>query len=79
MSRVQVVVPGKEMRLPGGVRFRREVEARRSRHRLYPVSVLYTLFALVTLAFAGFLFWAGSSTMARESRRLERRLGVGER
>jgi len=33
----------------------------------------------VTLAFAGFLFWAGSSTMARESRRLERRLGVGER
>jgi general L-amino acid transport system permease protein len=33
----------------------------------------------VTLAFAGFLYWAGSSTMARESRRLERRLGVGER
>ena len=52
MSSVQVVVPGQEMRLPGGVRFRREVEARRSRHRLYPVSVLYTLFALVTLAVA---------------------------
>lgn len=33
----------------------------------------------VTLTFAGFLYWAGSSTMARESRRLERRLGVGER
>jgi general L-amino acid transport system permease protein len=33
----------------------------------------------VTLAFAGFLYWAGSSTMARESRRLESRLGVGER
>jgi general L-amino acid transport system permease protein len=33
----------------------------------------------VTLAFVGFLFWAGCSTMARESRRLERRLGVGER
>lgn len=32
-----------------------------------------------TLAFVGFLFWAGCSTMARESRRLERRLGVGVR
>jgi general L-amino acid transport system permease protein len=34
---------------------------------------------IVTLAFAGFIYWAGCSTMARESRRLERRLGVGER
>lgn len=33
----------------------------------------------VVLAFAGFLYWVGCSTMARESRRLERRLGVGER
>jgi general L-amino acid transport system permease protein len=33
----------------------------------------------VTLVFAGFLYWAGSITMARESRRLERRLGVGQR
>jgi general L-amino acid transport system permease protein len=33
----------------------------------------------VSLAFAGFIYWAGCSTMARESRRLERRLGVGER
>jgi general L-amino acid transport system permease protein len=33
----------------------------------------------VVLAFVGFLYWAGCSTMARESRRLERRLGVGER
>jgi general L-amino acid transport system permease protein len=33
----------------------------------------------VVLAFAGFIYWAGCSTMARESRRLERRLGVGER
>jgi general L-amino acid transport system permease protein len=32
-----------------------------------------------TLVFVAFLFWAGCSTMARESRRLERRLGVGER
>jgi general L-amino acid transport system permease protein len=34
---------------------------------------------VVTLVFVGLLFWAGCSTMARESRRLERRLGVGER
>lgn len=33
----------------------------------------------VTLAFAGLLYWAVCMTMARESRRLERRLGVGER
>jgi general L-amino acid transport system permease protein len=30
-------------------------------------------------AFVGFLFWAVCSTMSRESQRLERRLGVGER
>jgi general L-amino acid transport system permease protein len=36
-------------------------------------------FAVMTLTFVGFLFWAGCSTMSRESRRLERRLGVGER
>jgi general L-amino acid transport system permease protein len=34
---------------------------------------------LVTLPFAGLLFWAGSYTMSREARRLERKLGVGER
>jgi general L-amino acid transport system permease protein len=33
----------------------------------------------VTFAFAALIFWAGSYTMSRESRRLERRLGVGER
>jgi general L-amino acid transport system permease protein len=33
----------------------------------------------LTFAFVGFLFWAVCSTMSRESRRLERRLGVGER
>jgi general L-amino acid transport system permease protein len=32
---------------------------------------------VVTLTFAGLLFWAGCSTMARESRRLERRVEVG--
>lgn len=32
-----------------------------------------------TLVFAGFLFWVGCYTMSRESQRLERRLGVGER
>ncbi|MCB0973711.1 MAG: ABC transporter permease subunit [Actinobacteria bacterium] len=32
-----------------------------------------------TLVFAGLLFWVGSSTLSRESRRMERRLGVGER
>jgi len=33
----------------------------------------------LTLAFVGFIYWAGCSTMSRESQRLERRLGVGER
>lgn len=33
----------------------------------------------VTLTFVGLLYWAGCATMSRESRRLERRLGVGER
>ena len=35
--------------------------------------------ASITLAFAGFLYWVGCYTMSRESRRLERRLGVGDR
>jgi len=34
---------------------------------------------VITLAFAGLVFWVGSYTMSRESRRLERKLGVGER
>ncbi len=33
----------------------------------------------ITLPFVGLAFWVGSYTMSRESRRLERRLGVGER
>jgi general L-amino acid transport system permease protein len=33
----------------------------------------------VSLAFVGLIYWAGCSTMSRESQRLERRLGVGER
>jgi general L-amino acid transport system permease protein len=33
----------------------------------------------VTLTFVGLIYWAGCSTMSRESQRLERRLGVGER
>jgi general L-amino acid transport system permease protein len=33
----------------------------------------------MTLAFVGMIYWAGCSTMSRESQRLERRLGVGER
>ncbi len=37
--------------------------------RLYPES----------MAFVALLFWIGAYTMARESQRLERRLGVGER
>jgi general L-amino acid transport system permease protein len=36
------------------------------------------LFAL-TLPFAALVFWVGSYTMSREARRLERKLGVGER
>ena len=32
-----------------------------------------------TLLFAAFVYWAGSYWMSRESQRLERRLGVGER
>ena len=33
----------------------------------------------LALAFVGLIYWAGCSTMSRESQRLERRLGVGER
>lgn len=33
----------------------------------------------VTLTFVGFLYWVGCYTMSRESRRVERRLGVGTR
>ena len=33
----------------------------------------------VTFAFAALIYWAGSYTMSRESRRLERRLGIGGR
>ena len=33
----------------------------------------------VTLGFAGLVFWVGSYTMSREARRLEKKLGVGER
>ncbi len=33
----------------------------------------------VTLTFVGFLYWVGCYTMSRESRRIERRLGVGTR
>ena len=33
----------------------------------------------ITLAFAGLVFWVGSFTMSREARRLEKKLGVGER
>ena len=32
-----------------------------------------------TLVFVAFAFWALAFTMSRESQRLERRLGVGER
>ncbi len=34
---------------------------------------------VLTLGFAALVFWVGSYTMSRESRRLERRFGVGER
>ncbi|CAN5866161.1 amino acid ABC transporter permease [soil metagenome] len=33
----------------------------------------------VTLPFVGLMFWVGSYAMSREARRLERKLGVGER
>jgi general L-amino acid transport system permease protein len=33
----------------------------------------------ITLTFVGFIYWIGSYTMSRESRRLEKKLGVGER
>ena len=32
-----------------------------------------------SLAFVGLLFWVGSYVMSRESQRLEKRLGVGQR
>lgn len=35
--------------------------------------------AAVTLPFVGLIFWVGSYTMSKESRRLERKLGIGER
>ncbi|HSL25271.1 MAG TPA: amino acid ABC transporter permease [Acidimicrobiia bacterium] len=35
--------------------------------------------ARITLPFVALAFWAGSYTMSREAKRLERRLGVGER
>ena len=35
--------------------------------------------ARITLPFIALAFWAGSYTMSREARRLERRLGIGER
>lgn len=34
---------------------------------------------VVTMAFAALIFWVGSYTMSREARRLEKKLGVGER
>jgi len=33
----------------------------------------------ITLPFVGLIYWVGSYTMSRESRRLEKKLGVGER
>lgn len=35
--------------------------------------------ARITLPFVAFVFWAGCYTMSREAKRLERRLGIGER
>ncbi|MGH9894823.1 MAG: ABC transporter permease subunit, partial [bacterium] len=35
--------------------------------------------ARITLPFVALAFWAGSYAMSREARRLERRLGIGER
>jgi general L-amino acid transport system permease protein len=35
--------------------------------------------ARITLPFVALAFWAGSYTMSREARRIERRLGIGER
>ena len=35
--------------------------------------------ARITLPFVAMIFWAGCYTMSREARRLERRLGIGER
>lgn len=34
---------------------------------------------ILTIGFAGLIFWVGSYTMSREAGRLERKLGVGER
>jgi hypothetical protein len=49
LSRSSTSYAGSQVVVSGGVRFRREVEARRSRARLYPVSVLYTVYALAVL------------------------------
>lgn len=34
---------------------------------------------IITIGFAGVVFWVGSYTMSREAQRLEKKLGVGER
>lgn len=39
------------VRVPGGPSFRREKEARRARHRLYPVTLVYTTYSLTVLGF----------------------------
>jgi sterol desaturase/sphingolipid hydroxylase (fatty acid hydroxylase superfamily) len=49
LSHTEVLVPGQEIKVPGGARFVRAVEARRSRQRLYPVSVFYTAFSAFAL------------------------------
>jgi sterol desaturase/sphingolipid hydroxylase (fatty acid hydroxylase superfamily) len=51
LDRITVVVPGNEVQVQAGPRFRRDVEARRSRQRLWPVSVLYTAYALTVVGF----------------------------
>jgi hypothetical protein len=50
LIRVEAVVPGREVVLEGGARVDRAAEARRSRRRLWPVTVLYTVFAAVVVA-----------------------------
>lgn len=52
MNRSSATVPEGEAIVSEGLRFDRATEARRSRRRLYPVSVLYTGFALAVLGLA---------------------------
>jgi Fatty acid hydroxylase len=64
LSSIEVLIPGEVVKVHGGARFRREVEARRARRRLYPVSLLYSAYAMTVLGFALASQWSGVAVLA---------------